>query len=277
MATKIEAMFGALKVYDTANSGIWSNYMRLRVTFQVTKPLRRGVLLEVDNRKQWYEVAYEKLPNFCYNCGMLGHLKKDYLEELVQKDEIQYGSWMRAMSLIKKHDKKNRSEATKVENIWSAEKLKVSGENSGEPKSSGSIEGMTHLVPKPAKKKLFDIINEISFSQMVESKDKETGEQGSRNDLLEIEQNNDKRKDPKEQEGIKESGLEEYNNEAFKEPLAQEFVGLELQSSQYEAEETNKENGPGDRDKKASCQTSQQKMGKKKEQRKQSRGIGGNR
>ncbi|CAL1387048.1 unnamed protein product [Linum trigynum] len=29
MATKIGAMFGALKVYDTANSGLWSNYMTI--------------------------------------------------------------------------------------------------------------------------------------------------------------------------------------------------------------------------------------------------------
>ncbi|CAL1411115.1 unnamed protein product [Linum trigynum] len=271
MATKIGAMFGTLKVYDNANSGVWSNYMRLRVTFQITKPLRRGVLLEVDNRKQWYVVAYEKLPNFCYNCGMLGHLKKDCQEELVPEEEAQYGSWMRATSPIKKYDKKNRWVAAKAEKIWSAAKLKVSGEESGESKRSGSIEETTHRVLKTAKKKLFDIINEEvinedSFSQRLEIKDKEAGEQGIRSNLLVLEQIKEKGEEPKEQEKIRESGSNELTNGTLTEPLAQVFVGLELQSSQNaEVEEASGGNGTKGRDKQVTCQITQKRWVRKKD------------
>jgi hypothetical protein len=50
-------------------------FLRARVTVDVTKPLRRGILIESAARKgtDWYEFQYEHLPHFCFSCGRLGH------------------------------------------------------------------------------------------------------------------------------------------------------------------------------------------------------------
>ncbi|CAL1405530.1 unnamed protein product [Linum trigynum] len=101
-------MFGSLRVFDAEGSEPWSTYMRLRVSFNVTKPLRRGVLLANGKENIWYKVVYEKLPNFCYNCGILGHLRKNCKEEIVLEEEMQYGNWLRATSPVKKTRPKNR-------------------------------------------------------------------------------------------------------------------------------------------------------------------------
>ncbi|CAN0825148.1 hypothetical protein LINGRAHAP2_LOCUS322 [Linum grandiflorum] len=133
IAKKIGAMFGSLKLFDKENSGVWSNYMRIRVEVNVKKPLRRGVLLEVDNENVWFKIAYERLPIFCYNCGLLGHIQKECEMERVPEDEQQYGGWLRALSPLKRIGAKNSTEATKIAALWSSVKQrKSSGENSGE-------------------------------------------------------------------------------------------------------------------------------------------------
>ena len=41
----------------------------------VTKQLRRGVMFKMhgEMEAQWFFIKYERLPNFCYACGLLGH------------------------------------------------------------------------------------------------------------------------------------------------------------------------------------------------------------
>ena len=54
-------------------------YIRLRVGINVAKPLKKWVLfrpvesLESDR----YEIEYERLPHFCFFCGMLSHVGRN--------------------------------------------------------------------------------------------------------------------------------------------------------------------------------------------------------
>ncbi|KAM0890300.1 hypothetical protein ACQ4PT_027121 [Festuca glaucescens] len=54
---------------------VGGGYLRARITVDVTKPLRRGMLIESAKRKStdWYEIQYEQVPHFCFSCGRLGH------------------------------------------------------------------------------------------------------------------------------------------------------------------------------------------------------------
>ena len=56
------------------------NYMRVRVSIDITKPLSRGKKVEFNNGEEsWVSFKYERLPNLCYWCGCLTHQDWDCL------------------------------------------------------------------------------------------------------------------------------------------------------------------------------------------------------
>lgn len=61
-------------------------------------PLKRGIFLQFGNKEegQWRSITYEKLPNFCYGCGHLGHILKE-CEEFsgTHDDDLPYRPWLR--------------------------------------------------------------------------------------------------------------------------------------------------------------------------------------
>ncbi|CAL1390112.1 unnamed protein product [Linum trigynum] len=180
MAEKIGALFGSLKVLDADSSEPWSNYMRIRVSFNVTKPLRRGVLLSNGAENIWYKVAYEKLPNFCYNCGILGHLKRNCKEEILPDEEAQYGGWLRANSPVKKMKSRNKSEVERLALLWSEAKQSKTGDYSGEStigktETQGLEQPTIQIPPKTPRRRLFDLIKAGNEKQAVNSlEDEET-------------------------------------------------------------------------------------------------------
>lgn len=50
-------------------------FLRARVAIEIDKPLRRGVLLRMSRLEEpkWFAVQYERLPFYCYGCGIMGH------------------------------------------------------------------------------------------------------------------------------------------------------------------------------------------------------------
>lgn len=76
MAIHIANSLGKAKV-DSGRDGylVYGDILRFRVSLNVTKPLRRimklrtdeGVLVEIG-------FQYERLPNFCYYCGLMDHV-----------------------------------------------------------------------------------------------------------------------------------------------------------------------------------------------------------
>jgi hypothetical protein len=71
--------------------------LRIKIKFEVAKPLRRGVLIEVDDkgRKLWCPLEYEFLLDFCFIYGILGHVDKDCDKKLKRGEEPQYGKWLK--------------------------------------------------------------------------------------------------------------------------------------------------------------------------------------
>ena len=76
--------------------------MRVRVQVDISKPLCRGRKLGLANgEEKWVSFRYERLPNFCYWCGLLTHGEKDcevWLEnqETLSREARGYGPWLRA-------------------------------------------------------------------------------------------------------------------------------------------------------------------------------------
>jgi hypothetical protein len=50
-------------------------FLHARVLVEVDKPLWRGVMLKPDknSKPEWFEIQFEKLPFYCFPCGIMGH------------------------------------------------------------------------------------------------------------------------------------------------------------------------------------------------------------
>ena len=78
-------------------------YMRVRVRVEITKPICRGRKIGLGNGTEgWVSFQYERLPNFCYWCGIPTHGEKDCEEwlrtpENLREKQQEYGVWLRAV------------------------------------------------------------------------------------------------------------------------------------------------------------------------------------
>lgn len=84
---------------------IWGEYIRIQVKLDVTKLLLRGKKIRIrENIDVWVRFSYEKLSDFCYCCGLIGHGHRNYEKWKTSKDKFDlegmpYGQWMRAQPL----------------------------------------------------------------------------------------------------------------------------------------------------------------------------------
>ena len=103
VAKDIVLMAGTVINYEEEDEEyVGGNFMRVRVSIDITKPLCRGQKLGLSNGDEsWVSFKYEHLPNVCYWCGRLTHhdrecslwqKRKGTLKEVDQ----QFGSWLRA-------------------------------------------------------------------------------------------------------------------------------------------------------------------------------------
>lgn len=88
-------------------NGVWREYMRIRVTIDITKPLKRRMKIrKAGGEWIWITFKYENVPTFCFICGLVGHSEKfcNKLFDTPEEDIVKpYGVWMRA--LIRKQTK----------------------------------------------------------------------------------------------------------------------------------------------------------------------------
>ncbi|KAK1603241.1 hypothetical protein QYE76_014985 [Lolium multiflorum] len=74
--TPLAAMVGVVEHVEVDENGkAWGQYLRARVVIDPTQPIMRCV--SVYSRKKnttiIFDVMYERLPMFCFSCGVLGH------------------------------------------------------------------------------------------------------------------------------------------------------------------------------------------------------------
>ena len=98
------------------NGFAFGQFMRIKVRMDITVPLMRGITFDDDEdeqnqkdkkmvrgengkmeeQKKMVSFEYEHLPDFCYNCGIIGHGEKACITRARREGERQYGPWLRA-------------------------------------------------------------------------------------------------------------------------------------------------------------------------------------
>lgn len=85
------------------SDSFYTPYFRIKILVDVTKPLKRGLFYQgVEGSKLWLPIAYERLPTFCFLCGIIGHgevnCPKRYEEGFVEPEGgLPYGQWLRVL------------------------------------------------------------------------------------------------------------------------------------------------------------------------------------
>ena len=103
---KLGGLLGEVLEVETDDKGECIGlYARVRVSIDITKPLQKMVFLELEDEDDEVElpVLYERLPDFCFCCGIIGHQFKECSAYNGQpKEKLSYGVYMRALSKAEK-------------------------------------------------------------------------------------------------------------------------------------------------------------------------------
>ncbi|KAF5445210.1 hypothetical protein F2P56_034277 [Juglans regia] len=94
-----EAIGPVIRVEAEADGRAWGRCLRVRVVVDLNRPLLRGKWLRLDDKQHWISFKYERLQNFCFQCGILSHKGKGCLNARnTQQGETvplaQFGPWL---------------------------------------------------------------------------------------------------------------------------------------------------------------------------------------
>jgi len=98
---KIGATVGVVEDVDVLEEDAgWGEYLRVRILIDLSKPLARGRMLHLQDRSTWVAFKYEKLPKFCFTCGLIKHgstgcERAGIHAKIGETEEQQYGTWLR--------------------------------------------------------------------------------------------------------------------------------------------------------------------------------------
>ncbi|KAJ8425581.1 hypothetical protein Cgig2_003019 [Carnegiea gigantea] len=70
--------FGGMEEYWEDDGLGWCKYVVFLAKVSINNPLPKGAVTDFGEAvAKWVPFKYEKLPNFCYCCGRLGHVERD--------------------------------------------------------------------------------------------------------------------------------------------------------------------------------------------------------
>jgi hypothetical protein len=107
---KIGSSMGVVELVDTDSRGMgWGASLRVKILLDLSKPLPRGRKINIEGNASWITFQYERLPKFCFQCGVISHGKMGCSQRSnlrqQQQETNQYGPWLRAPSPTRKPEK----------------------------------------------------------------------------------------------------------------------------------------------------------------------------
>jgi hypothetical protein len=131
MAKKLGNIIGQYEETDSNERNRTGRFLRLKVSIDLRKPLKRGTVIRYQDRSLKVYFKYERLPTFCFVCGRIGHQLKECEEaadleeagyEELEEKELGFGPWLRASPLPKNvfEPRKESSSGTCSKNLFAS-------------------------------------------------------------------------------------------------------------------------------------------------------------
>lgn len=98
MGWKLGKKLGTVLAVSHRNNQIVDEHLRVRVQHPVEKPLRKNVDItpKGSTKPILFDVKYEKLPNFCFCCGVVGHTTEKFCSMPKELRKASYSTDIRA-------------------------------------------------------------------------------------------------------------------------------------------------------------------------------------
>ncbi|XP_027151948.1 uncharacterized protein LOC113752002 [Coffea eugenioides] len=136
---KIGRVFRNVKdVILPPGGGKEGKHMKILAEIDLLQPLIRGTTVKLNGEVVWVEFKYERCPDFCYKCGIIGHGDKVCKLEMNLNQthrEAQFGPWMRAGNIMFSPIREGTGKEMVV-------KIHTTGQGEGRVESYRTMEGL---------------------------------------------------------------------------------------------------------------------------------------
>ena len=95
---RIGAVIGEFMEIEAGDDGrAVGQYLTVRVWMDIRKPIMWGIKIQLGENMhpKWCPFEYEFLPDFCFTCGIIGHLDRRCALKLKRGEKWQYGKWVK--------------------------------------------------------------------------------------------------------------------------------------------------------------------------------------
>jgi len=97
---KIGSSVGFVEEIDILDDEVgWGEYVRVKVRMNLSKPLARGRMLHLPHQSTWVAFKFERLPKFCFRCGVICHGKEGCSRQGYRphgkEEDYPYGNWLK--------------------------------------------------------------------------------------------------------------------------------------------------------------------------------------
>jgi hypothetical protein len=92
IGTMIGSAIGQVEEIEIDEEGVgWGRFLHAKIQMDLTKPLICGRRLKVQGVSMWVDLQYERLPRFCFSCGVVKHGALGCMKK-VQDGGSEYGA-----------------------------------------------------------------------------------------------------------------------------------------------------------------------------------------
>ncbi|KAL9437045.1 hypothetical protein AB3S75_022980 [Citrus x aurantiifolia] len=143
---------------------------RIRITINITQPLKKVLFLKQEGEPDIpMPVVYERLPDFCFCCGIIGHQYKECSKYQGQpKEDFPFEMWMKAITIggrLKKYCNKERwqNEGDRAAKSTSSEHQEQSQQNQQEQMNPNDKNGLEPDIEEIGQTRVHDSNIEVQW------------------------------------------------------------------------------------------------------------------